>query len=132
MIKIKARYVEGIAMTLKSLMDDRETRIGGSTVLKLLKLERKLKEEYADIEAARWKMLNAYGNKGEDGKLKVDQEGNVEFPEEGRQKFMEEFSTLLATDIDIDLPQLTEAEFSAIQNVPLAAAALLEPIINIQ
>jgi hypothetical protein len=132
MIKVKARNVEAIATTLRSLMDDKTTRISGTTVLKLLKMERKFREEHNCLEEARWNLLNKHGNKDEDGALVVDESGNVEFTDEERQQFVENYTAMLGADIEIDIPQLTEEEFGAIPNVPLAAAVILEPIINIQ
>ncbi len=75
----------------------------------LKKLRKKISEEYIE------KIINVFGEKGEDGKVNVEEFKPAEGKEEELNKAQEEFSQ---QEIDIEVPMLTSAHISHVSFSP--------------
>ncbi len=78
------------------------------TAFKLKGIIKVVKEEFSKYEDVRKEALQRHGQKNEDGSLKVNDQGNVQFSAEGIQAFANEVGEL--TTLEVQVPTLTLAE----------------------
>jgi uncharacterized HAD superfamily protein len=85
---------------------------------KLSRLNKILIEEYQQFEESRKKLIDKYGSKDSDGNL-ITQDDLVQFNEENRVLFINEFSDLLDIDIHINFEPININELEDIKISPL-------------
>lgn len=90
------------------------------TAFKLKGTIKVVKEEFGKYEDVRKEALQRHGQKNEDGSLKINDQGNVQFSAEGIQAFANEVGEL--TGLDVQVPTLTLAELG--DKVTLSASEL--------
>ncbi len=84
-----------------------ETPLPASISFQLSKLLKSLNEEMKSIEEQRIKLVEKYGTKGENQEVIVS--------DEQKQKFMQEFSDLLNTEVEVTWQPLSASKFDALQ-----------------
>lgn len=85
---------------------------------KLSRLNKILFDEYQQFEESRKKLIDKYGNKDSDGNL-ITQDDLVQFSEENRALFINEFSDLLDIDVHINFDPININELEDIKISPL-------------
>ena len=70
------------------------------TVLRMLKV---IDKEYETIEATQRKMLEAYGDRDENGNYKFDGHGGIMIKEESAELFATEMDQLLSTQVNLEI-----------------------------
>ena len=80
------------------------------TAFKLRGIKKRIEEELEKYEVVRKEALAKYGIKNEDGTTKVDEEGHVQFDEEGMKAFGTQLSDLLS--IEVEIPTLSISELN--------------------
>lgn len=85
---------------------------------KLSRLNKILSDEYQQFEESRKKLIDKYGNKDSDGNL-ITQDDLVQFSEENRALFINEFSDLLDIDVHINFDPININELEDIKISPL-------------
>lgn len=96
-----------IQRVYQGLMGIRAKRVPVKMSFILSRNLRKLEEIVQDIETKRNDLLQAYGEKDEDGKLKVGDNNEMTVPAQDVPKFMSDWSDILNTDIEITLDKLS-------------------------
>lgn len=71
---------------------------------------KKMEEVVQDIENRRNDLLNTYGEKGEDGQLKVGDNGEITVPAPDVPKFMTDMGEVLNANIEIALDKVSMAD----------------------
>lgn len=71
---------------------------------------KKMEEVVQDIENRRNDLLNTYGEKGEDGQLKVGENGEITVPVQNVPKFMTDMGEVLNANIEIALDKVSMAD----------------------
>lgn len=89
----------------------------------------KITKEYNTFQDVREKMIHKYGEKDENGKLKVDENNQVHFSEENTTLFNNEMIELMNTVINIDEEKIPISTFKDMYFTP-AQMYLLEPLIE--
>lgn len=84
-----------------------ETPLPASISFQLSKLLKTLNDEMKSIEEQRVKLVEKYGVKGEKEETVV--------PDENKAKFIQEFSDLLNTEIEVTFNPLSSSKFDALQ-----------------
>lgn len=82
---------------------------------KLKGISKKVQEEFSKYEEVRKTALESLGDKNEDGTLKVDEQGNVQFSGDALQQFAQQIGELVQEEIElptIKLDDLANAEIS--------------------
>ena len=91
----------------------------GRTAFVLFRALRKLQEEIQDCENQKNELIKKYGKENEDGSISISQDDK-----EASQKFFSEFGPILNFEIDVELPLMSEADFSALYNVDAPNATM--------
>ena len=94
---------------------------------KLKGIVAKVNEEMKKYEEVRSAALQKLGTKGEDGKLVVNEQNNVQMSEEAMKQFATELNELGSTDIE--LPTVTLAELGDKTNLTAEDAMSLDGVI---
>lgn len=97
------------------------------TAIKVKNLIKEINKLATEYDAARIELVNKYGTKDADGKLAVDENGNVRFAEEASKLLMKELSELL--DVAISLTKIPAAELKNL-NLSVDELSLLEEIFS--
>jgi lipoate-protein ligase A len=84
-----------------------ETPLPASVSFQLSKLLKTLNDEMKSIEEQRIKLVEKYGNKSETQETVVS--------EENKEKFLQEFSDLLNTEVEVTWHPLSSSKFDALQ-----------------
>lgn len=85
--------------------------------------------EYAKYEEVRKEALGKYGDKGDDGEILTDGNGNVKLSKDGMQNFMKELAELANMDIDVPTIKLSELNDSiqlTLQDVEMLDGILID------
>lgn len=91
----------------------------GRTAFVLFRALRKLQEEIQDCENQKNELIKKYGKENEDGSISISQDDK-----EASQKFFSEFGPILNFEIDVELPLMSEADFSALYDVDAPNATM--------
>ena len=89
----------------------------------------KITKEYNTFQDVREKMIHKYGEKDEDGKLKIDENNQIHFSEENTTLFNNEIVELMNTVVSIDEEKIPLSTFKDMYFTP-AQMYLLEPLID--
>ena len=103
MIKIKLNDVVNATETLNKIM---QQSFKGSLAFKIARLARELDKEMQTFNTERQKIIQKYGEKDENGELKIDEKGLVKFSKTNLKEINEEFNSLLDTDLEINVDKL--------------------------
>ena len=91
----------------------------GRTAFVLFRALRKLQEEIQDCENQKNELIKKYGKENEDGSISISQDDK-----EASQKFFSEFGPILNFEIDVELPLMSETDFSALYDVDAPNATM--------
>ena len=103
MIKIKLNDIVNATETLNKIM---QQSFKGSLAFKIARLARELDKEMQTFNAEKQKIIQKYGEKDENGELKIDEKGLVKFNKANLKEINEEFNSLLDTDLEINVDKL--------------------------
>lgn len=109
-MKIKNGVILDSTKALKELMENPEIPI--KTSFKLIKNVKKIDLILESCNEANKKLLEKYGEKNEDGTLKIDKDNNAKIPMEHMGDYLKERTELLNTENDIDIDTITVEELS--------------------
>lgn len=109
-MKIKNKIVLGSTEALKELMENPDIPI--KTSFKLIKNVKKIDLILESCNEANKKLLEKYGEKNEDGTLKIDEKSNAKIPLEYMNDYLRERNELLETENDIDIDVITIEELA--------------------
>lgn len=129
MIKLSMGQITSIFQTLSVLMNQ---NFSGATAFKVARLAREIGKEMETFDAERMKLVEKYGEKGDDGRVKTDENGNVKIMESAIQDCNAEFNELLNQEIQINVEMLPASVLDEMQNVTPAQMLALEPIVNFE
>ena len=129
MIKLSMGQITSIFQTLSVLMNQ---NFSGATAFKVARLAREIGKEMETFDAERMKLVEKYGEKGDDGRVKTDENGNVKIMESAIQDCNAEFNELLNQEIQINAEMLPANVLDEMQNVTPAQMLTLEPIVNFE
>lgn len=103
MIKVNLNDIVNSVDTFQTIMGQ---SFKGSLAFKIARLARELNKEMETFNEQRRKILNEYCVKDENGELKPDENGNVQIIPDKINEFNNEFSNLLATEVEINADKL--------------------------
>ena len=103
MIKVSLNDIVSSVDTFQTIMGQ---SFKGSLAFKIARLARELNKEMETFNEQRRKILNEYCVKDENGELKPDENGNVQIIPDKINEFNNEFSNLLATEVEINADKL--------------------------
>ena len=103
MIKVNLNDIVNSVDTFQTIMGQ---SFKGSLAFKIARLARELNKEMETFNEQRRKILNEYCIKDENGELKPDENGNVQIIPDKINEFNNEFSNLLATEVEINADKL--------------------------
>lgn len=129
MIKLSMGQITSIFQTLSMLMNQ---NFSGAIAFKVARLAREIGKEMETFDAERMKLVEKYGEKGDDGRVKTDENGNVKIMESAIQDCNAEFNELLNQEIQINAEMLPASVLDEMQNVTPAQMLTLEPIVNFE
>lgn len=115
MIKIKLNDVVNATETFNKIM---QQSFKGSLAFKIARLARELDKEMQTFNTERQKIIQKYGEKDENGELKIDENGNVKFENSKIQEINEEFNSLLNTELEINADKLPMDSIDAFEITP--------------
>ena len=96
-----------IQKTYQGLMGIKVKRVPIKMSFILSRNLKKLEEVVQDIDSKRNDLLRVYGDKDEDGQLKVRDNGEITVPAQDVPKFMADVNEMLNADIEITLDKLS-------------------------
>ena len=115
MIKVKLNDIVNSTETFNKIM---QQSFKGSLAFKIARLARELDKEMQTFNSERQKIIQKYGEKGENGELKVDENGNVRFENSKIQEINDEFNSLLNTELEINADKLPIDSIDAFEITP--------------
>ena len=115
MIKIKLSDVVNATETFNKIM---QQSFKGSLAFKIARLARELDKEMQTFNSERQKIIQKYGEKDENGELKVDENGNVKFENSKIQEINDDFNSLLNTELEINADKLPMDNIDAFEITP--------------
>jgi hypothetical protein len=115
MIKIKLSDVVNATETFNKIM---QQSFKGSLAFKIARLARELDKEMQTFNSERQKIIQKYGEKDENGELKIDENGNVKFENSKIQEINDEFNSLLNTELEINADKLPMDSIDAFEITP--------------
>lgn len=87
-------------LVMPALLQLAQRKLPARGALRIRRMVRELGNHEKDLNAERIKLLTEYGQKGDDGKLKQGERGNVVFGEGGEAEFSTAYAPFLATEIE--------------------------------
>lgn len=115
MIKIILNDVVNATGTFNKIM---QQSFKGSLAFKIARLARELDKEMQTFNTERQKIIQQYGEKDENGELKVDENGNVKFDNNKINEINEDFNSLLNTELEINADKLPIDSMDAFEITP--------------
>ena len=123
MIEIKLKEIVNNINALKKLS---EGSFNGKVAFQIARLLKKVETEIEIFNTSRMTLLKKYGEKDEDGELKVDGNNNYVIKKEYRQNFVEELNEMLESSIKINVEKIDSKDIEKIEFTPSEAMALEE------
>lgn len=123
MIEIKLKEIVNNINALKKLS---EGSFNGKVAFQIARLLKKVETEIEIFNTSRMTLLKKYGEKDEDGELKVDGNNNYVIKKEYRQNFVEELNEMLESSIKINVEKIDYKDIEKIEFTPSEAMALEE------
>ena len=113
MIKIT---LKDLLNSINALKDVRDERVNGRLAYKIGRILMAVEDEYNAFEEAKRNIAENYGTRNEQGNL-VEQDGQIDIPEENQVKVMQELQDLMNTEVElpgslITLEELEKYDFS--------------------
>lgn len=125
-----------INITLKEIVDSAETMrklsqesLKGKTAYHIARLLREIDKELTLFNETRGNLIKKYGDKDENGELKVDENGICQFTSEEMEKFYSEMNDILNNIIELNANKITLDELEELDFTP-SEMIILEPFIE--
>lgn len=99
MIKIKLKEIVNSSEVLRKLAGE---SLRGRVAFQISKLLKKLEEELELFNKTRLEIIKKYGEKDENGELKIDENGNIQIKKENTSIFNQEIVDLLDQEIEVN------------------------------
>lgn len=125
-----------INITLRELVDSSEIMkklaqksLKGKTAYYIARLLREIDKELTLFNETRGNLIKKYGEKDENGELKIDENGNCKFLPEEMDKFYSEMNDILNDIIELNVNKI---ELNDLENLDFTPTEmiLLEPFIE--
>lgn len=125
-----------VTLTLKQIVDNVETLkelavkpLPARAAFKIGRILKTITNEYNTFQDARQKLLNKYGERDGEGKLKTSTENQVIISAEYIGEFYKELNELLESQVEVNIDYIRLVEIGSEQFTP-AQMAVLEPFIE--
>ena len=125
-----------INVTLRELVDSAETMkklsqesLKGKTAYYIARLLREIDKELTLFNETRGNLIKKYGDKDENGELKIDENGNCQFAPQEMEKFYSEMNDILNNIIELNANKITLNELEELDFTP-NEMIILEPFIE--
>ena len=122
MITVKIQYIVNAIETFNA-MSNKEMPI--KTSFKVARIAKELDKEYQLFNETRRKAIETYGEKDENGELKIDDKGNVALIQDKIETFSSEMSELLNNEVSLNTEPFTITELEGITLTPAQTSTLL-------
>lgn len=103
MIKVLLSDIVNATETFNKIM---QQSFKGSLAFKIARLARELEKEMKTFNDERQKIIQKYGEKDDNGELKINDDGNVKFEAGKLNEINEEFNALLNNELEINAEPL--------------------------
>lgn len=125
-----------VTLTLKQIVDNVETLkelavkpLPARAAFKIGRILKTITNEYNTFQDARQNLLNKYGERDGEGKLKTSAENQVIISAEHIGEFYKELNELLESQVEVNISYIRLVEIGSEQFTP-AQMAVLEPFIE--
>ena len=124
-MKLKAQEIYNMYDAIMQLSQEKTTMPTAYYIAKNTKI---IKEEASQIDEARQKMINQYGEKKEDGTLNTQENGMIKIEDSGLAAFQEQLGKLMNAEIDVAIRRIPLSSLNNI-NISINTIETLLPII---
>lgn len=122
MITVKIQDIVNAIETF-NVMSNKEMPI--KTSFKVARIAKELDKEYQLFNDTRRKAIETYGEKDENGELKIDDKGNVALIQDKIETFSAEMNELLNNEVSLNTEPFTITELEGITLTPAQTSTLL-------
>lgn len=122
MITVKIQDIVNAIETF-NVMSNKEMPI--KTSFKVARIAKELDKEYQLFNDTRRKAIETYGEKDENGELKIDDKGNVALIQDKIETFSAEMNELLNNEVSLNTEPFTLSELEGITLTPAQTSTLL-------
>lgn len=122
MITVKIQDIVNAIETF-NVMSNKEMPI--KTSFKVARIAKELDKEYQLFNETRRKAIETYGEKDENGELKIDDKGNVALIQDKIETFSAEMNELLNNEVSLNTEPFTLSELEGITLTPAQTSTLL-------
>jgi D-lyxose ketol-isomerase len=122
MITVKIQDIVNAIETF-NVMSNKEMPI--KTSFKVARIAKELDKEYQLFNETRRKAIETYGEKDENGELKIDDKGNVALIPDKIETFSAEMNELLNNEVSLNTEPFTLSELEGITLTPAQTSTLL-------
>lgn len=122
MITVKIQDIVNAIETF-NVMSNKEMPI--KTSFKVARIAKELDKEYQLFNETRRKAIETYGEKDENGELKIDDKGNVALIQDKIETFSAEMNELLNNEVSLNTAPFTLSELEGITLTPAQTSTLL-------
>jgi len=122
MITVKIQDIVNAIETF-NIMSNKEMPI--KTSFKVARIAKELDKEYQLFNETRRKAIETYGEKDENGELKIDDKGNVALIQDKIETFSAEMNELLNNEVSLNTAPFTLSELEGITLTPAQTSTLL-------
>jgi hypothetical protein len=126
MITVKLEEIVNGAEALKTLANK---SLKGKTAYRVSRLLRELEKEFSLFNDTRGELIKKYGEKDENGELKVNENSEYTIAPENIQAFYNEINEILGNEVEINGNKIPLAEIGELDFTPNEMIAL-EPFIE--
>lgn len=117
-INKKRMKIETIVSSISALNTISQIKLPAVASYKIGKMIKNFSDEYKIYAETKNKLLEQYGvPKKIKDKVMKDSKGNIiyDFPGDKKEKFEKEIQTLLAQEVDVDIPEIKVADFKGVE-----------------
>lgn len=125
-MKLKAQEIYNMYDAIMQLSQEKTTM---PTAYYIAKNTKVIKEEASQIDEARQKLINEYGEKKEDGSLNTQENGMIKIEENGLVAFQEQLGKLMNAEIEVEIKKIPLSALNNI-NISINTIEVLLPIIE--
>ena len=127
MIKISMNDLLNCTETLQKLS---QKELKARLALSIARVLKEAEREIQNFNEVRMNLINKYGEKGEDGQLVTDENGNCKILPDGIDTFTKELNDLVNTEVEINANKLKLADLENLDFTP-GQMAMLEPFLQV-
>lgn len=125
-MQLKANDILNMYEAIETLSKEKTSMPTAYYIAKNLKT---IKEEYTTIEESKQKLINQYGEKNEDGSLKISEQGLVKIDDVSLPIFNEQFGKLINSTIELNIKPISLKSLEQL-SLPINTIESLIPLID--